>query len=125
MDVMKPRFCLAATALLLACDEPCVALPCAPPGPAVILTVTNAQGAKVPGVTAQTIGGPSMALECDSGSVCQAFGGPGDYAIRVSAPGFASRDVQTTVKGQAAGQCNCERVDTQSISVVLAPATGS
>ena len=61
---------------------------------------------------------------CDSESVCHVFGGPDEYVIRVSATGFVSQDVRVTVTGASSGCKTCGRVDTQYVSVVLAPATG-
>jgi hypothetical protein len=91
----------------------------------VEITVTTTQGTKpIPGLTASVISGPQRGggIFCDSAAVCDVFGAPGDYTIRVSATGFVSQEVQAKVTGQEAGCNKCERVDMQRVSVVLAPA---
>ena len=121
---MKWPIC-AATALLVACgSSECLNLPCAPSGPAVMITVTTTTGVNPvsAGLTASVISGQQRALFCDSGALCEVFGGIGDYTIRVTATGFTSQEVRVTVTGQEAGCSRCERIDTQHLSVALAPA---
>jgi hypothetical protein len=121
---MKRPIC-AALVLLVACSsgDECIALPCAPSAPAVTITVTTTTGVNpFPGLTETVTSGPQRSVVCGSGAVCQAVVGPGDCTIRGSAPGFVSQDVKATVTGHDAGCNRCERVDTQRVSVVLAPA---
>jgi hypothetical protein len=110
--------------LLLACgDDSCVLLPC-PEVEAVQITVATSQGTNPPpGLTANLSSGPAAGISCNV-SVCHVFGGPGDYVIRVSATGFTSQDVKVKVTGEAAGCSTCGRVDTQHVSIVLAPTAG-
>lgn len=106
--------------LALGCStEPCVHPPC-PSFEAVEITVTSQGGGALSGLNVTSMGSPTGF--CDAGSTCHVFGGPGDYALRVSATGFAAQDVNVTVPGEAGGCNSCGRVDTQRVSVVLSPA---
>ena len=123
-EAVRRAIC-GVSVLLVACGSgvECLALPCAPSGPAVEITVTTTQGTKpIPGLTVSVVSGPQRAVVCDSGAVCDVFGARGDYTIRVSATGFVSQEVKAAVTGQDAGCNRCERVDIQRVSVVLAPA---
>ena len=91
----------------------------------MMITVTTTTGVNpfTAGLSANVLTGPQRAVFCDNGALCEVFGGIGDYTIRVSATGFVSQDVKARVTGQEAGCSRCERIDTQHLSVVLAPAS--
>ena len=69
--------------------------------------------------------GPSQTGMCDAQGVCHVFGPPGEYRLTITAAGFNPRQLDVTVKGEAAGCNTCGHVDRQQLTVVLQPALGA
>lgn len=108
--------------VLLACKDngPCSILPC-PLFEAVTVTVSAANGQSVANLAIAVNDASPQASVCDK-SVCHVFGGPGQYRLSISAPGFSSGQTSVTVTGTPAGCGTCGQVDRQQIAVVLQPA---
>ena len=111
----------------LACsgDASCIYYPCPLPEAAEISVAANNAPAGIPGLTMAITGALVGTGPCTQGSgamsVCHVLGGPGDYRVDLSAPGYQGVSLTFTVTGTAAGCNTCGHVDRQALSVVMQP----
>lgn len=101
----------------------CISVPCPEPW-AVRLTVTSAAGGPVPGATIAVTGAMLGGGPCNVGAdatMCDVPGGPGTYAMTVTAPGYQTASITVKVPGQTATGCGCTTAQTQDTSLVLTP----
>lgn len=127
MNLLRSR--CSWTFVLMCCvgacsDSPCLALPCAESTAAEISVTANNAPMGIAGLTV-SVAGSTTSIPCDRGSgpttVCWIFGGPGDYHLTLSAPGYQSVPLNLTVTGTAGGCNSCGHADTQILSEVMQP----
>jgi hypothetical protein len=118
-DSIRPRLLLALSTALVACDGPCLNLPCAPTF-AIALTVKNGEGQFVTGASVQFTG-PQQGTQPCAGS-CYLDGGAGTYQLTVSAAGFQTVARSVTVVGALAKRCSCPSVTTQTVNITMVAA---
>jgi hypothetical protein len=118
---------LVPACLAIACssDANCIYYPCAVPEAAEISVTASNAPAGIPGLTMSVSGSVSGVGPCNhdvgATSVCHVMGGPGEYQVELSAPGYQTSALKFTVTGTAAGCNTCGHVDLQRLSVVLSP----
>lgn len=98
----------------------CVNPPCPQPLAIRITLVDGATGKPVPSATVGVSGVESEQLSCQTGSGCDVFGPSGAYTLAVTAPGYRGARQQVQVTGTRA-TCGCGSVDTQHLTLALAP----
>ena len=103
------------------CGGECQIPPCPPPF-AMHIWVT-ASGGPVQGTTvlvSGTVGGMAQCLVGASATECIFPGPGGTYQLEISAPGFQTVLKSVTVR-ETSQECACSHVETQTVSVTLAP----
>ena len=114
---------LAVPLLTCSHDATCVFYPCPLPL-AVVASVSAANApAGIPGLVLTVSGTFTESAPCSQApvSTCQVYGGTGTYHVQVSAPGYATAQLDLTVTGTDAGCNTCGHVDTQRPSITMQP----
>lgn len=120
--------CLVAAAWMsvVACPGSCPTLPCPEPFP-IVVNVFSADGAPLTGATVQASGvvntSPIHCTLTSSQNQCRVPGGPGDYDLKISAPGFQTATQSVTVAAitSKTGGCGCVGAVQTTINVTLTP----
>lgn len=108
-----------------ACNEPCVASTCPISEAAEISVSANNAPAGIAGLMTAVAGG-TTAIPCEQGSgsttVCRIVGGPGDYGVTLSAPGYQSVTLNFRVTAATTTGCDTRgTADKQMLSEFLQP----
>ena len=120
MKLLKASATWAAAIVLVACDSPCLSLPCPEPF-AVGLSVTSASSGAPLATATVAVGGPAGSYSLPCNTMCGVPGGAGTYELDISAPGFLSTHREVKVSGTDP-KCGCPHADTQQLTVALTPA---
>ena len=113
--------------LALACssDAACIYYPCPLPEAAEISVSATSAPTGIPGLAMVVSGPMSGTGPCSEGtrgvSICYVLGGPGDYHVDLSAPGYQNVSLRFTVTGTTAGCNTCGHLDRQVLSVTMQP----
>ncbi len=117
---------LASVSLLLSvsgCNlADCVAMPCPLPT-AVVAAVTNSAGGPLAGSFVDVVAPYTARVTCDATTGrCVVPGSAGSYTLRFGATGYQTVERRVSVaEVRATGDCGCDGVTTQQLSLMLAP----